>query len=88
MNIRGLQVSSSRLRVILRLERIISTNGKKDVKFGLEIVCFVLDEVCLLSQWFSLCGCFFGAYWYLLSVETVCKLFKLLKSKWLTELQY
>ena len=51
--------------------------------------CFSLkDAVCLLSLWFSFCGCFFGAYWHFLSVETVCKLFKMFYSKWETELRY
>ena len=69
-NIHGLQVSST------------STPGKtKIAKFGLAIACFVLDAVCLLSLWFSFCGRFFDAYWYFLSVETACKLFKLCHSK-------
>ena len=43
MNIRGLQVSSSSLRDILRLVRSLQHPAKKEeAKFDLAIVCFVL----------------------------------------------
>ena len=90
MNIHGLQVSSSSLRDILRLERSLQHLAKKEeAKFDLAIMfCFsLLDAVCLLSLWFFFCGRFFGAYWHFLSVETVCKLFKMFYSKWETELR-
>ena len=92
MNIHGLQVSSSSFRDTLRLERSLQhlSTTKKEAKFDLTIACFVLVffAVCLLSLWFSFCGRFFGAYWHFLSVETVCKLFKMFYSKWETELRY
>ena len=81
MNIHGLQVSSSSVRDILRLERSLQHLAKKEeAKFDLAIACYcfsLLDTVCLLSLWFSFCGRFFGAYWHFLSVETACKLFKM-----------
>ena len=43
MNIHGLQASSSNLRDILRLERSLQHQAKKEeAKFDLKIACFVL----------------------------------------------
>ena len=54
MNIHGLQVSSSSLRNILRLERSLQHLAKKEAKFDLAITCFVL--VFKMQSVFSRCG--------------------------------
>ena len=92
MNIHGLQVSSSSLRDILRLERSLQHLQQKKKKPNLIWQFHVLFQSfrCSLSSlaviFFG--GRFFGAYWHFLSVETVCKLFKMFYSKWETELRY
>ena len=52
-------------------------NKNPNLIWQLHVLFSLLDAVCLLSLWFSFCSRFFGAYWHLLSVETVCKLFKM-----------
>ena len=55
MNIHGLQVSSSSLRDILRLERsLLHLAKKEEAKFDLAIACFVL--VFKMQSVFSRCG--------------------------------
>ena len=55
MNVHGLQVSSSSLRDIIRLERSLQHLAKKEeAKFALAIACFVL--VFKMQSVFSRCG--------------------------------
>ena len=93
MNIHGLQVSSSSLWDILRLERSLQHLAKtEEAKFDLAIACFVL--VFKMQSVFSRCGFLSAAVslehinWHFLSAETVCKLFKMFYSKYETELRF